>query len=151
MWIMMNLSPIRILLFHVLFCSIINIKNFLCLCFILFNLISVFSVTRYLLVPYGYVSVKSFDLILFLSCKLQPVVITSSVIILSFQFYIFDMSLILFYCVYYFFFYMINSLFTLSCFYTGIVIFKFMLTSFSSFINSIILSFFYFGCSLVIS
>ena len=72
---------ICIMFFYVFFCNII----ILCCFIILLHLISLFLLTRSLLVPYVYVSMESVDCILLSSFELKAILLTSSVKILCFS------------------------------------------------------------------
>ena len=88
--------------FYVFFCNIIKVNLFnLFNCFvILLHLIFSSLYTRSLLVPYGYVSIESIDLILLSSFELKAVLLISSVKTSYFPLlnlcYVFNLSLIFF-------------------------------------------------------
>ena len=75
-----NLWPIQFTFFYILFDNIIKVNHFFLYPFIiLLHLISFFSLTRPLLVPYAYVSFKSIDCILLSSFELKAILSISSV------------------------------------------------------------------------
>ena len=61
---------------------IIKVNHFLYRFIILLHLISSFSLTRSLLVPYAYVSIETIDSILLLSLELKAILLISSVKVL---------------------------------------------------------------------
>ena len=65
--------------FYALFCNIINVNHFLYRFIILLHLISSFSLTRSLLVPYAYVSIKSIDCIFLSSFETKAILLISSI------------------------------------------------------------------------
>ena len=71
--------------------------SFLYCLIILLHLVTSFSCTRSLLVPYAYVSIESVDLILLSSFKLNAILLISSVKT-CLSFWIFTVCLILIYC-----------------------------------------------------
>ena len=74
-----NLWPIWIILFCFFLYNIIKVNHFL-YCFIIFlHIISSFSLTRTLFVPYTYVSLKSIDHILLPLFELKEILLISSV------------------------------------------------------------------------
>ena len=84
----------------VFFCNIINVNHFLlCNFIILLDLISFFSFTRSLLVPYVYVSIESVDCIFLSSFELKAILSISSVktcCLLLNPCYVFDIDLLFF-------------------------------------------------------
>ena len=60
------------------FCNIIKVNQFLYHFIILLHLISSFSLTRYLLIAYAYVSIESIDCILLLLFELSAILLISS-------------------------------------------------------------------------
>ena len=73
------LWSIWIIFFYVFFYNIIKVNHFLYCFIILLLLISSFSLTRTLLVPYAYVSIESIDCILLSSFELKAILLISSV------------------------------------------------------------------------
>ena len=69
-----NLWLIWIMFFHVLLYKIFKVNIFI----ILLHLISSFSLTRYFLVPYAYLSIKSIDCIVLLTFALKAILWISS-------------------------------------------------------------------------
>ena len=80
-----NLWLIWITFSHVFFCNIIKVNHLLYRFIILLHLISSFSFTRSLLVPYAYVSIESIDCILLSSFELKAILLISSVKTLCFS------------------------------------------------------------------
>ena len=75
---MENFIFCAVMFFYVFFCNVIKVNNFL-YCFIsLLHLISSFSLTRSLLVPYAYVSIETIDCILLSSFELKTILLISS-------------------------------------------------------------------------
>ena len=67
------------------FCYIFKVNHFLYSFIMLLHLISSFSLTRCLLVPFAYVSIKSIDCILLSSFELKAILLISSVKTLCFS------------------------------------------------------------------
>ena len=74
-----NLWPIWIMFFYISFCKIIKFNHFLYRFITLLHLISSFSLTRSLLVPYVYVFIESIDCILLSSFKAKEILLMFSV------------------------------------------------------------------------
>ena len=75
---MENFIFCAVMFFYVFFCNVIKVNNFL-YCFIsLLHLISSYSLTRSLLVPYAYVSIETIDCILLSSFELKTILLISS-------------------------------------------------------------------------
>ena len=77
---------ILIMFFYVFFCNIIKVNRFLYCFIVLLHLISSFSLTGFLLIPYAYASIKSNDCILLSSFELSGILLISSVKTLCFSF-----------------------------------------------------------------
>ena len=96
-----NLQVIWIMSSSVLFCNIIKVNHFLYHFIILLHLISSFSLTGSLVVPYAYVSLESTDSMLLLSFELNAILLTSSVKTLRLSLLnlscVFDIDLLFFY------------------------------------------------------
>ena len=74
-----NLWEIYIMFFYISFCNIVKVNHLLHRFVILLHLISSFSLTRSLLIPYAYVSIESFDCILLSSFELNAILLICSV------------------------------------------------------------------------
>ena len=74
-----NLWEIWIMFFYISFCNIVKVNHLLHRFVILLHLISSFSLTRSLLIPYAYVSIESFDCILLSSFELNAILLICSV------------------------------------------------------------------------
>ena len=96
-----NLQVIWIMSSSVLLCNIIKVNHFLYHFIILLHLISSFSLTGSLVVPYAYVSLESTDSMLLLSFELNAILLTSSVKTLRLSLLnlscVFDIDLLFFY------------------------------------------------------
>ena len=77
-----NLWPIWLMFFCFFFYNIINVNHFLYRFIISLHLISSFSLTRSLLVPYAYIFIDSIDCILLSSFELNAFLLISSVKVL---------------------------------------------------------------------
>ena len=74
-----NLWPIWIMFFYVFFYNVVKVSHYLYHFIVLLHLISSFSLTGSLRVPYAYVSIKSIDCILSSSFELNAILLFSSV------------------------------------------------------------------------
>ena len=90
-----------IMLFYLFFCNIIRVNYYLYCFIVLLHVISSFSLTRSLLVPYTYVSIESTDCILLSSFELKAILLISSTKILCLsllnRYFVFNIHLLLFY------------------------------------------------------
>ena len=78
-WMIKNLEPIWIIFLYVLYFNNIKVNHFFYSFIVLLHLVSSFSFTRYLLVPYAYVSIELIDCIVLLSFELKKILLISSV------------------------------------------------------------------------
>ena len=74
-----NFWLIWIMVFYVFFCNIIKVKTFLYYFLYYYILISFFLHTRFLFIPYSYVSIESIDCILLPSFELKAILLISFV------------------------------------------------------------------------
>ena len=78
-WMIKNLEPIWIIFLYVLYFNNIKVNHFFYSFIVLLHLVFSFSFTRYLLVPYAYVSIELIDCIVLLSFELKKILLISSV------------------------------------------------------------------------
>ena len=147
-WMIENLWPICIIFFYVFFCNL-KVNHFL-YCFIMFlYLVSSFSLTRSLLIPYAYVFIISIDCILSVSFDFKVILLISSVktlyLSLSYLCFVFNINLF-FYKLFMTFSYLHQVdffprwfiLFKLNCFKTVFIIFRFKFSFYDALFTTVV-------------